>query len=141
MNELTMSDKKTLFIVLLEANQGHVANTCKAMNISRACYYLWRTEDKDFKTLCHNIKEGLVDYAEGKLMDLINVLDFQAIKLFLAAKAKDRGYGNVTEVNLGGQVDNPVLVSGTLPPDPENLEDWEKQVGDARTKRLLKEGK
>ncbi|KKN52237.1 hypothetical protein LCGC14_0614570 [marine sediment metagenome] len=141
MNELTVQDKKDLFIILLEANQGHVANTCKAMNISRACYYLWRAEDEDFKGMCHDVKEGLIDHVEGKLMDLINVLDFQAIKTYLAAYAKNRGYGTAVDVNVGGQEGNPLTVVGVLPPEPESLEDWEKQVGEARTQRLLEEGK
>ena len=45
------------------------------------------------------IEEGLIDEIEGKLLDLALGGNLQAIKIFLKAKAADRGYTNKLEIS------------------------------------------
>lgn len=79
----------------------HITKACKQAGIGRSTYYRWYEEDKQFKDLCLEIEEKKNDDIECALYNLI-VHEGNAAATIFASKTrlKDRGYGEVKEVNI-----------------------------------------
>ena len=92
--------KKKDFIESLRNNLGHIADACEAANIGRRTYYNWVAEDKEFKEDVENVKEGLLDLAESKLLENINNNENVAIIFYLKTKGKQRGYIEKQEIEV-----------------------------------------
>ena len=91
--------KREKFLKSLKNNLGNISEACKAINISRQTYYQW-SEDEDFKLEADNVKEGLLDLAETKLLENINNNENVAIIFYLKTKGKSRGYIEKQEVEV-----------------------------------------
>ena len=91
--------KREKFLKSLESNLGNISKACKAINISRQTYYQW-AEDEDFKLEADNVKEGLLDLAENKLLENINNNENVAIIFYLKTKGKSRGYIEKQELEV-----------------------------------------
>jgi len=72
---------------------------CDAIGIARSTLWRWIKDDHNFAEKVMEIEEGLIDEIEGKLLDLALGGNLQAIKIFLKAKAADRGYTNKLEIS------------------------------------------
>ncbi|HEY4497249.1 MAG TPA: phBC6A51 family helix-turn-helix protein [Candidatus Paceibacterota bacterium] len=88
-------EKKTLLEYMKKTPIVQVA--CERAHISRATYYRWRNEDKEFKKAADTaISEGeslITDMTESQLISLIRDRNFPAIQLWLRhhhAKYADR---------------------------------------------------
>jgi len=79
----------------------------------------WSTAKKyianweESKEAFYNEEQRAVDMAENKVLKAINLDDIQTAKWFLSKKAKDRGYGDETNINLNVQKSTYILPDGT----------------------------
>jgi transposase-like protein len=137
MADLKLEDRKDLFLEILEASRFHVAETCRILEMSRTAYYTWLEEDEDFAQRVREAKEGLIDWAESKLLQNVEDRVSKDIHYFLDAQAKHRGYGKQVgvEVSLGGGGTVPAGARMKMgwPPRPNSIRDWERQYREART--------
>ena len=102
---VTTYDKKENFLKALKANSGNIAKSCRSINISRQTYYRW-IEDKEFSQSCKDVEEGLLDFAESQLQELIKAKNPIAIFFYLKCKGKKRGFTEKQEVELSKPIDD-----------------------------------
>lgn len=98
----TTAERKKLFLQALESKAGNVTEACKAMAMPRSAYYHWMKRDKRFAEAANDVFEGLLDYAESKLMLNIRAGKEASIFFFLKCRAKDRGYVERSEITGAG---------------------------------------
>jgi len=89
--------KKALFLYIFQRKACNVFATCEACNISRKTYYRWIKEDQAFADAVDDVKEGFLDWLEAKLVEHIQKGSLDALKYFLNAKGKKRGFGKGSE--------------------------------------------
>ena len=81
---------------------------CEKSGVSRATFYRWRTEDKEFKKSAEEaILEGeafITDMTESQLISLIKDKNFHAIQLWL--RHHHPRYNNRVEINA--TINNPI---------------------------------
>jgi hypothetical protein len=94
---------------ILEAikdSNGVKANICRKLDVNR--------DDLDFfirkySTLARAIeweRENAIDNAINKLIERVEAKDQKAIEFFLRAQGKERGYGEVSDVNVKGKINH-----------------------------------
>ena len=114
--------KKEKFIELFFAKTGNISLLCKAIGIHRSTYYEWISKDEEFKKKVEIEREGLIDFAESKLFNLIDDKNVTAIIFFLKTRAKDRGYIEKIEQVIMGDEFKPLKVivtsDGNNPDNP-----------------------
>jgi hypothetical protein len=101
--------KKRILLMALEKSLGIVSVACKKANLSRDTHYRWLKEDPKFKAAVMLINELALDFAEGKLFELMQGVTVQqqqgnqqviytlapnvaANIFYLKTKGKHRGY-------------------------------------------------
>ena len=102
----TTSDKKEKFLDILEKNSGNVSVSCRKCNIGRRTFYNWKKLDKEFADACKDVEEGLLDFAESQLHELIKAKNPIAIFFYLKCKGKKRGFTEKQEVELSKPIDD-----------------------------------
>jgi len=85
---------------------GNISDSCKQCNIGRQTFYNWIKNDGDFKREFDDTDAALLDFAEGKLLNLINDKNVTAIIFYLKTKGKERGYIEPTYMNIKGSMDH-----------------------------------
>ena len=123
------------FIDVLRAKDGHIGKACIAFGINRSTYYDWLEEDW-FAQEVTDMHEGEIDDAEEMLRVLRKGVpmyerdkkgaiktgpdgkpivigwlvkpDPKSVRFFLERKGADRGFGRVSNLNIGlsGMMDN-----------------------------------
>lgn len=105
----TTKKNKANFLKALRAKAGHVSDACEASKVGRATFYEWLKNDADFNDSYHNAKEDLLDFVEGKILQLIEGVTVERVTLagkviyktmpngrmaveFMKAKGKQRGW-------------------------------------------------
>ena len=88
--ELTKDQQKVLRVFVKKS--CHIGKTCVGANISRATFWRWENESRDFKRAVKLCRESLVDLAESKLKVLINKGNQDITKFVAKTLGKDRGY-------------------------------------------------
>lgn len=91
--------KKTL-LEALRKTCGNITEACKKANVHRNTYYFYYDRDEDFRKEVACVKEELLDWGEGKLIEGINKGDKASAALlifFLKTQGKHRGYVERTE--------------------------------------------
>jgi len=114
------NNKKELMIQCLKQSMGIVSQACLKADVSRTSHYEWCNEDPEYAAQVDAINESCIDFAESKLMELINgakhevatakgeVLQVQdgpnptACIFYLKTKGKKRGYVEKSELDVGG---------------------------------------
>ena len=91
--------KKKEFLVAYEQLAWNISYACKSVGISRSTFYTWM-KDEEFENEFIEIKEGLKDYAESKLVAQVKSGNMTAIIYYLKTQAKDRGYVEKSETDL-----------------------------------------
>jgi ethanolamine utilization microcompartment shell protein EutL len=112
--------KKELMLKCLKQSMGIVSHACEKADTARASHYEWYNSDPDYAAQVDAINESCIDFAESKLMELINgakhevatakgeVLQVQdgpnptACIFYLKTKGKKRGYVEKSELDVGG---------------------------------------
>ena len=90
--------KKEQFLEVLEKKMGIVSQATKAMGIDRTTPYRWMREDDDFKDKVGEIQNVVLDFAEGRLYELVQEKNPTAVIFLLKTKGKGRGYVERTEI-------------------------------------------
>ena len=142
LNQLSTEEVKELFITLLQGNQGNISTTCEQVGISRSTYYDWVNEDEAFRVSLLEDTERKLDLAEQALMQAVMSMDIQAIRYYLDAQGKSRGYGGAGQLGISGPAGGPI--PGTVdvhhyPPEPTTMREWEEQVQASRALRLAEQ--
>ena len=121
MTKSDKTDKKKEFMLqCLKQSMGIVSHACEKADTARATHYEWYNNDPDYAAAVDAIQESCIDFAESKLMELINgakheiatakgeVLTVQdgpnptACIFYLKTKGKKRGYVEKSELEVGG---------------------------------------
>jgi len=113
-------NKKETMLQCLKKSMGIVSTASEKANISRKTHYEWYNSDPEYAAQVDAINESCIDFAESKLMELINgakhevatakgeVLQVQdgpnptACIFYLKTKGKKRGYVEKSELDVGG---------------------------------------
>ena len=75
-----------------EKKAGNLASTASALNIDRTTLWKMRKENPMLEERLKAIDEGLIDFAESKLLKAISEGNITGIIFFLKTKGKNRGY-------------------------------------------------
>lgn len=113
-DETTANNKERLLWALQET-RGLIYKACKLVNIVPQTYYNYLKDDSEFSEAVKTVINSSVDDVEQGLLDLIDSkkegIRLGAIKIYLDAKGKDRGYGTERrqqehsgEIGVKGQV-------------------------------------
>lgn len=94
---LSAKVKKRIFLEALERSLGNVLAAERATGIKRDNHYDWIKNDEDYKKAIEELPDKALDFAEGKLMKLVDEQHPTAVIFFLKTKGKDRGYTERTE--------------------------------------------
>ncbi|MFW6026201.1 MAG: hypothetical protein ACOCRX_07650 [Candidatus Woesearchaeota archaeon] len=86
--------------------------------------YKWLKTDKYFEMLYLEVKNILLDFAEMRLYQLVNVGDLKAIEFFLKTKGKERGYTERIE-NENTYKDDTININIVNPGDDDDKNDDE----------------
>jgi hypothetical protein len=93
-------DKKEALLQALEKSLGVVTTACKQLEISRATYYRWLSEDEEFSKSAKDIQDVALDFVESKLFEQIQESSTAATIFYLKTKGKKRGYVERSELDL-----------------------------------------
>ena len=93
-------DKKEALLKALEKSLGVVTTACKQLDISRATYYRWLSEDEEFSKSAKDIQDVALDFVESKLFEQIQDSSTAATIFYLKTKGKKRGYVERSELDL-----------------------------------------
>lgn len=114
------NNKKEIMLKCLQQSMGIVSTACQKADINRTTHYDWYNNDQDYAAQVDAIQESCIDFAESKLMELINgakhevatakgkVLQIQdgpnptACIFYLKTKGKKRGYVEKSELDVQG---------------------------------------
>ncbi len=98
---------KQVMIGYLLKFRGHVGKACKKTGIGRTIFYRWLKEDPKFKAAIEEQQELELDDIEDKLLSKAKDGDVSAMRIYLMAKGKKRGYSN--KVTVSGDPDQPLI--------------------------------
>lgn len=114
------NNKKEIMLQCLKNSMGIISTACEKADIARKTHYEWYNNDSDYSAQVDAIQESCIDFAESKLMELINgakhevatakgeVLTVQdgpnptACIFYLKTKGKKRGYVEKSELDVQG---------------------------------------
>ncbi len=114
------NNKKEIMLTCLKNSMGIVSTACEKADIARKTHYEWYNNDLEYAAQVDAIQESCIDFAESKLMELINgakhevatakgeVLTVQdgpnptACIFYLKTKGKKRGYVEKSELDVQG---------------------------------------
>lgn len=77
---------------MYEKKGANISATCNALGIDRKTFYNRRKASEQLDERLANVEEGLIDYAESKLMKAITDDNLTATIFYLKTKGKNRGY-------------------------------------------------
>jgi len=123
-------EQKQAFVESLRTHDGNVTAACRAVRISRQTFYNWRKTDPTFDYETKNIREECLDQAEAELREISrdpsNPDRFKALRLYLEARGKMRGYGT-SEIPAEDKDDDEnkknVIVTVQIAEKPEDIPD------------------
>ena len=96
---------KSKVMIAIKDSMGIQAIIAKKCDVARQTIsnYLLRPENKDLVLAVDQERERVIDVAEGKLLELVNEKNFNAIQFLLKTKGSHRGYVEKT-INLNANV-------------------------------------
>lgn len=91
--DLKQAEDRKKFVEVLTENNGRLLITREICGVSKATLFRYRKKFPEFGAAVNEAKSLQVDYVEGKLFDLIDKNNVNAIIFFLKTRGRDRGYG------------------------------------------------
>ena len=91
-------EKKKQVLATFKTLHGHIGETCMISDIDRQTFTSWMKNDDEFRQGIEDIRQSWIDSAEAVIRKSIEDDDVDTAKWVLARLAKDRGYGDKTEV-------------------------------------------
>lgn len=104
MNVKRLSDEKLIELVF--KYRGFVTQICNSAQMSRTQFYRRMRDNRDIEIALQDARESIVDYAESKLLELVNAGNCNAIMFLLRTQGKHRGYVEKQEVEQTNKVIN-----------------------------------
>ena len=92
------------FLTVLESTYPNIQAACDKYGIVRKTYQEWRREFPEFKERVDAMRESLLDITENVLFNAIKAGDTKAAMFALKYLAKNRGYTDSLDVNVGGEI-------------------------------------
>lgn len=103
---MAYSDKQ--IIDALEKCGGNQSAAARALDCSRMTIHKRINSSDKVREAYDSVNEANIDLAENNLIDLIKDKEhkdhFGALKFYLRTKARDRGFGDKSDVNLSGSL-------------------------------------
>lgn len=99
-----MDAKKIDILEQLYITKGIVTPACDAIGLARSTYYKWLNDDEEFRLAVEDLNNVALDFAEGKLFELIDSGDTVATIFLLKTRGKKRGYVERQEVEQTGAI-------------------------------------
>lgn len=91
-NERYKKPSNDIIIEVMAKNGGILASVATALKVSRGAIYTWINEDSELKESLYDIRQSMIDFAEGKLFKQIDEGNIVAILFYLKTQGKSRGY-------------------------------------------------
>ena len=83
---------KKRFLEALTKSLGIVSHAAKLCGLNTQTHRRYKLEDEDYRRAVEDVEEMVLDYAESKLLELINEKNVAAVIFFCKTKGKKRGY-------------------------------------------------
>lgn len=97
----------------LRASGGVISVAAQKLGVHRQRVYEWIEADPKLKAIITEVREEVLDLAEGKLLEHIRDGSEKSIHFYLDRIGRDRGYGS--KVGVGGLPGEPPIgVAGTV---------------------------
>ena len=90
---------------------GNISEACKEIKISRSTYYLWISEDQEFKQRFSDITDAFDDRIETTIRQMATSGDKDLLKFWASRKLKNRGFTEKTEVEHSGELNNKITIN------------------------------
>ena len=103
----SLGHTKKAMLAALEKSLGIVKTACEEVGIARQTHYNWMQSDPNYKDDVEAIAEGVIDFAESKLHNLIDKGDTAATIFYMKTKGKRRGY--IERQEITGADNQPVI--------------------------------
>ena len=96
---------KSQVLKAISGSLGIIETICLKLSIDRKTLYNYRKRWPEVGAAIEDERQKGLDFAESKLMKLIQNEDFRAISFFLERKGADRGWADRKKVDLtsGGE--------------------------------------
>ena len=88
------AEAQEAFLSALRYCDGLVWNACKMTGLSEKVHQKWLVEDSEYAEKFRKVIEGVNDFVESKLFELIREGNWNAIRFYLSCKCRHRGYAN-----------------------------------------------
>lgn len=88
------AEAQEAFLAALRSCDGLVWNACKMTGLSERVHQKWLVEDAEYAEKFRKVVEGVNDFVESKLFELIREGNWNAIRFYLSCKCRHRGYAN-----------------------------------------------
>ena len=85
-------------LAVLKTVHGHIGETSMLADINRATFVKWMAEDEEFRHGIEDIRQSWIDTAESVDRKALDEDDVDVAKWVLERLARDRGYGDKSEV-------------------------------------------
>ena len=79
--------------------KGNVSEIAESLSVSRQTVYNHLKEEEDMWSLLTDARENIIDFAESKLLKLIEQENAQVIMFTLKTLGKNRGYVEKSEID------------------------------------------
>lgn len=99
-----MEAKAKAFLRVLKAQAGNISAASEAAGIDRRTFYNWCERSPEFKEAVEEIREGMIYFAESKLMQNINDGKEASTIFFLKTRGAKMGYQETQRVEHEGAV-------------------------------------
>lgn len=106
---------KDRLLKLIEKHGGIHAEIAKDAKLTRQCVWKRINADDELKAACKQAREHLLDECESGLRKAIRSGKGWAIKFYLLAHGKERGY--TRQINVSGSIETASKIILTLPDD------------------------
>lgn len=83
---------KKLMIQALEKTLGIVTSACRLAGVHRSTHYEWMEEDEEYSSAVKSLADVALDFAEEKLLNLVEEKHPAAVIFYMKTKGKKRGY-------------------------------------------------
>ena len=112
---------------LIVQHKGFVTRICKSAGISRQAFYRRLENYPKLKEKLDASRDEIVDFAESKLIELINEKHYPSIRFYLETQGKDKGYVIKQEIDNKHTINNILEVPemGAYEPTIDEITDTE----------------
>ncbi len=98
-----IKDSDWQFLEALKLTFGNVTAACESTGFPRYRHYELMAAYPEYKKAVQDIEEMNLDIAESQLRKSINEGNLKAVTFYLRSKGKDRGYGDLKQIEIKGE--------------------------------------